>query len=255
MSVAQQHIVKKFDDEIEHLRSTVLKMGEIAQRQVEEAVRALVEREMGTAKMVLRREKWLDDLEVAADEILVHVFLTRQPTGPDLRTVLALGRCGRDFERIGDEAQRIAEIALQLDTKSRDYPTAELLVDVGTMGRNGMQRIEDALALIKRPSTARAIELARPEHHIAQEFSAGLRRAVTFVLEDARNVGVVVSLALVLRSLERVGGHSQNIAEHIIFQQRGEDVRHRDVEEIERSLGGLVGPLSERPPPSDEEVR
>jgi phosphate transport system protein len=252
MSALGGHIVRRFDEELDELKRIVLKMGNIAKTQVEDATQALVEHQVGLAQMVVRRERWLDDLDVQASDLQVNLLLTRQPTGPDLRMVLALGRSVRDLERIGDEAVRVAETALQFDSKSRGYPSRELLVVVATMSNKVLELVESALELIETPSTPRAVDLVKSGSQIVEHFGSGLRSAVTFVLEEPRNVGVVVSLALALRSLERVGGHAQNIAEHVIFQRRGEDVRHRDVAEVERTLSGS-GPLSEASPPLYED--
>lgn len=240
------HIVHRFDNDLDAFKNTVLKMGEVVCQQVGDATVALLNHQVGLAQMVLRREDWVDDFEIRADEMQLNLLITRQPTGPDLRAILALGRTVRDLERIGDEAQKVAELTVQLDTKAGPYPSEDLLVDVASMSEAAVRAVTWALELIRSPSTSRAVELARSDYHFSQEFGAGLRRAVTFVLEDPRNVGVVVSLALVLRSLERVGDHAQNIAEHVIFQQRGKDIRHRDVREIENSLVE-GGPLSEPP--------
>lgn len=241
ISPRNEHTVKQFDAELNALRALISKMGGVVCQQVRDASRALVDGRRNLARMVLRREDWVNAMELEADDRFVDLLLTRQPAGPDLRTVLALGKSVRDLERIGDEAQRIAQQALELYGNGQGHqPGRELLRDVDTMSRQAIALLEQSLDTLRDPRVREAVSVAHEEERLSGEFSAGLRRLVTFVLEDSRNVGHVVALALVLRSLERVGNHAHNVAEQVIYQVRGRDVRHLgSAAELERVLSQL----------------
>lgn len=233
-----EHIVKQFDSDLESLQKLICRMGRISLQQVRDATRSLVEGSTPLARMVLRREDWVNALEIEADDRFVEFLVTRQPVGPDLRAVLAWGRSVRDLERIGDEAQRIARAALELHGDGPGHrPRRQLLRDVETMSEQAIALVEQSLALLTAPDLERAVGVARLEERLGEEFSASLRRLVTYILEDSRTVGHVVTIALVLRALERVGNHSQNVAAQVIYQVGGRDVRHlRSASERERRL-------------------
>jgi phosphate transport system protein len=221
----REHIVKQFDADIAAFRQLVLKMGRVVSQQVRDACDAFVNDREALARMVVRREEWLDAMEVEADNRLIDLLVTRQPAGPDLRMVLALGWSIRDLERIGDEACRIAQGSLE-QGRPRQAPGKSLLREVGDMSQQAISLMDGCLATLQSAHVGAAVSVARADEQLGDALSDALRRLATFVLEDSRNVGHVVSITLVLRSLERIGDHAKSVAQNVIYQVRGRDVRH-----------------------------
>jgi phosphate transport system protein len=232
------HTVKQFDNELEDLRGLVLKMGKLVVQQVRDAVEGMTEDKIALAKMVQRREDWVDAMEVEADDRIVDILVKRQPVGPDLRAVLSLGKSVRDLERMGDEAERIARAAVEGHEKSPGFKASgELLRDVAPMGRLAVELVEGTLRALTQLDVDEAIRVTRRDEELDGHFRAALRRLATFIMEDSRTVGNVIGATFVLKSLERIGDHATNIAEHVIYLIRGKDVRHlRSSEEIEKAL-------------------
>ena len=81
-----------------------------------------------------------------------------------------------------------------------------------------------------------ALRVARGDAELDSEFQSGLRRLATFLMEDSRNVGHVISATLVLKSIERIGDHAKNIAEYVVYLVKGKDVRHVSPETLARDL-------------------
>jgi phosphate transport system protein len=232
------HTVRQFDTELEELRGLVLKMGQLVVQQIKDALDGLLLDKSAVAKMVQRREDWVDAMEVEADDRIVDLLVRRQPVGPDLRAILSLGKSVRDLERMGDEAERIARAALEAHERYPGFkPSHELLRDVAPMGQLAIGMVEGCLRALTQLDLDEALSVARRDEELDGHFRAGLRRLATFIMEDSRTVGNVISSTFVLKSLERIGDHATNVAEHVIYLIRGKDVRHLgSSEEIEKVL-------------------
>jgi phosphate transport system protein len=233
------HTVRKFDAELEALRDLVLKMGQLVIQQVSDSIDALLSDKVSLARMVQRREDWVDAMEVEADDRIVDLLVKRQPVGPDLRAILSLGRSVRDLERMGDEGERISRATIDAHEKNAgSKPGTELLRDVAPMGDLALELARDALEALARLDLERALAVKRRDDDLDGHFRAGMRRLATFIMEDSRTVGHVIATTFVLKSLERIGDHATNIAEHVIYLIRGKDVRHLgSSDEVERALG------------------
>ena len=232
------HTVRQFDTELEELRGLVLKMGQLVVQQIRDALEGLVDDKIAVAKMVQRREDWVDAMEVESDDRIVDLLVRRQPVGPDLRAILSLGKSVRDLERMGDEAERIARTALESHERHPAFkPSTELLRDVAPMGQLAIGMVEGSLRALTQLDIEEALAVTRSDDELDGSFRSGLRRLATFIMEDSRTVGNVISTTFVLKSLERIGDHATNIAEHVIYLIRGKDVRHLgSSEEIEKAL-------------------
>jgi phosphate transport system protein len=232
------HTVRQFDTELDDLRGLVLKMGKLVAQQIRDALEGLLQEKVAVAKMVQRREDWVDAMEVEADDRIVDLLVKRQPVGPDLRAILSLGKSVRDLERMGDEAERIARAALEAHERNPGFKaSSELLRDVGPMGELALELVEASLRALTQLDLNDAVAVTRRDDELDANFRSALRRLATFIMEDSRTVGNVISTTFVLKSLERIGDHATNIAEHVIYLIRGKDVRHLgSTEEIEKAL-------------------
>ncbi|HWO14115.1 MAG TPA: phosphate signaling complex protein PhoU [Polyangiaceae bacterium] len=232
------HTVRQFDTELEELRGLVLKMGTLVVQQIKDGIEGLLNDKLALAKMVQRREDWVDAMEVEADDLIVDLLVRRQPVGPDLRAILSLGKSVRDLERMGDEAERISRTAIEAHERNPGFkPSSELLRDVAPMGQLAIALVEGSLRALTKLDLSDALAVTRRDEELDGSFRAGLRRLATFIMEDSRTVGNVIDSTFVLKSLERIGDHATNIAEHVIYLVRGKDVRHLgSSEEIEKAL-------------------
>jgi phosphate transport system protein len=239
------HTVRNFDAELEALRQLVLKMGQLVVQQVSDSLDALLEDKVSLARMVQRREDWVDAMEIEADDRIVDLLVKRQPVGPDLRAILSLGRSARDLERMADEGERISRATIEGHEKSPAFkPGAELLRDVGPMGELALELVRGALQALTQLDVDQALAVKRRDDDLDGHFRSALRRLATFIMEDSRTVGHVIATTFVLKSLERIGDHATNIAEHVIYLIRGKDVRHLgSSDEVEKALSSSDHPI------------
>ena len=235
----EKHTFKRFDQELAHLNKVVLRMGGLVGAQIAMAMSALRDADLDAARNVVARDHVVNFLDVQADEQIVNLLALRQPMGRDLRRILSLGKTVTDLERIGDEAERIARTTIDIYTSSNPPPDARLLSDAFRMSTLATRMLHDVLDALVRLDVEKAIEVARGDVELDSEFQAALRRLSTYIMEDARNVGHTINVIFIVKSLERIGDHSKNIAEYVVFLVKGKDVRHvspesLDTEELDR---------------------
>ena len=129
------HTVQRFDGELSNLHLMILEMGGLVLDQVSSALRALREKDIQAAHLVIRREPKIDAMEVNLDNEVVTVIARRCPVARDLRITTAISKAVTDLERVGDEAARIAHLTISIyDSESSD-PSSHLLRDTIYMGK------------------------------------------------------------------------------------------------------------------------
>ena len=229
----EAHIFKRFDQELADLNAIVLRMGGLVEDQIAKAMSALREADPEVARNVVARDHVVNFLDVQADEQIVNLLALRQPVGKDLRMILSLGKTVTDLERIGDEAERIARMAIDMYSSDAPPPDRLLLSDAFRMTTLATRMLHDVLDALARLDVDKAIEVARGDTELDHEFQGALRRLSTYIMEDPRNVGHIINVTFVIKSLERIGDHSKNIAEYVVFLVKGKDVRHVSPESID----------------------
>lgn len=220
-----QHISQKFNDELDNLRNQVLIMGGLVEKQVVNAVSALENNDTQLAEQVVEVERTVDQLEIDIDEDCIMIIARRQPTAFDLRMVMTVIRTIHDLERIGDEANKIAKMALQLAEEGQAPRGYTEIRHISTNVRSMLASTLDAFARYDSESAYAAI---KADEQIDLDYRSALREMITYMMEDPRSISRVMNITWVLRSLERIGDHAKNICEHIVFLVDGEDIRHED---------------------------
>jgi len=218
------HTLKRFDGELSHLHYLVLEMGGLVIAQVREALAAFKSKDLVLARTVIDRDDEVDRLEIETDGEIVKLLARRCPVGSDLRLVIAVSKSVSDLERIGDEAIRIAELVSELFGNETGDPDSQLVRDVHVMGAMALSSLQSAVGLLDDWSEEKALGVIDKHREMDDEFRSDLRRLITFIMEDSRNIGAAISVVSAIRSLERIGHHSQNLAEYFIFLIRGENV-------------------------------
>ncbi len=238
MMSTEGHTVKRYDQQLGSLRSLVLEMGGLVEDQIQRAVQALLEEDLAVAREVVARDHVVNGFDVRADEEVVSLLALRQPMAGDLRMILSMAKTVTDLERIGDEAEKIARMAVRM-YDGTSAPNARLLRDVGGMAKLASMMLHGALDALARMDVERALEIAKGDDELDSEYQSALRRLVTFMMEDPRTIGHALDVLFIVKALERIGDHSKNIAEYVIYLVKGKDVRHTKLENLSAdSLGG-----------------
>lgn len=233
LGTASQHISKQFDNELENIRERVLSMGGLVEQQMINALRALTESEIEYAEQVIENEVQVNSLEVSIDEDCTKILARRQPAAGDLRLVMAVIKTITDLERIGDETEKIAKMAIDLIEKQgpKSY-----YVGINSMGNHARKMVHGALDAFARMDSRAALDVASEEPKSDEMYVAILRQLITYMMEDPRNITGTIDAVWTARALERIADHARNICEYVIYFVEGKDVRHISIEEMEKEI-------------------
>lgn len=221
------HTLKKFDEDLATLRDLVLRMGGSVEEQVRRAVESLERDDPELAREVVAGDREVDRMELQADEEVAHVLALRAPLGIDLRTVLMLSKTVNDLERVGDEAKKIAKIAIRLHGGAGDRAeNVPMLADVSTLARRALAMLHGALEALVRLDLERARALGAEDDALDAVYKAAIGRLKAWMAEHPEGVEAAVQVLFALKGLERIGDHSGNIAEYVFYLVEGRDVRH-----------------------------
>jgi phosphate transport system protein len=230
-----QHISQQFNAELEEVRSHLLAMGGLVEKQVNDAVTALIEADSGLAQQVREIDDQINQMERNIDEECVRILARRQPAASDLRLIISISKSVIDLERIGDESSKIAKRAILL---SEEGESPRGYVEIRHIGDQVRKMVQDALDAFARFDAELALAVAQHDKTVDREYKTALRELVTYMMEDPRSISRVLNVIWVLRSLERIGDHARNIAELVIYLVRGTDVRHIGLTRMREEVEG-----------------
>jgi phosphate transport system protein len=226
------HTLKQFDTELEDIRASVLQMGGLVEEQILQAIEALTSGHVGLARQVMENDHRVNALEVAIDEECSTVIAKRQPAAKDLRMIMTVVKTITDLERIGDEAAKIARMTLSLYSNAR--PTVPRASEIQYVAEIALGMLRNALDAFARLDLAVAAKVVRQDELVDSEFKAILRQLITFMMEDPRTISLALDILFIAKSIERIGDHSKNMSEYVVYLVKGKDVRHTSIEAIER---------------------
>ena len=154
----------------------------------------------------------------------MNLVARRQPAAGDLRLIMGISKIVTDLERIGDEADKISRVARQIH--GRGTLQIPRFVDVRQSGDMAMAMLRRALDALARLDATESEKIIAEDRVLDDEFRGIVRHLVTYMMEDPRTISTALEIMWVAKSIERVGDHSKNIAEQVIYIVQGVDVRH-----------------------------
>jgi len=228
------HISGQFNKELEDVRNKVVSMGELVERQIELAITAFTTGDMEMAELVIKQDNQVDALEMAIDQECVQILALRQPEAFDLRLLITVIKVINELEHVGDLAERIAKIAIQLS--STDNNKDNQYCELEHMAELVQNMLHDALDAFTRMNIEDVTTITALDKNIDREYSSIIRQLITRMMENPRNINRMLEVLWIARSLERIGELACNVCEHLVYLVRGEDVRHLTQAELERKI-------------------
>lgn len=222
--MSSEHIFKQYDAELESVRAKVLEMGGLVEKQIADAMKALVESNPTLAQTVVKKDHQVNALEVQIDEDCSTIIARRQPAAGDLRMILMMIKTITDLERIGDEASKIARFAISIHEANRAWSTK--FSDVKAMSTVTQTMLRMALNAFARSDETKVQEIAQMDEKVDEQYQAAIRQMITFMLEDPRTISMTLEVLFVAKAIERIGDHAKNISEYVVYMVKGKDVRH-----------------------------
>ncbi|MDQ8023086.1 MAG: phosphate signaling complex protein PhoU [Moraxellaceae bacterium] len=218
------HTHHQYDLELDGIRTRVLQMGGYVELQVVQALEGLLKGEMDVIDRVIENDHRVNELERELDEACAQIIAKRQPAANDLRTIMSVSKAVTDLERIGDEAKKIAKMAKVLH--SGDAGAGTPRVQLRHLGNLAIELLRKSLDAMARLDVDAALEAHGEDKQLDAEFKSVMRQLITFMMEDPRTISRGIDVLFAAKAFERIGDHSKNLAEYVVFLVEGRDVRH-----------------------------
>jgi phosphate transport system protein len=218
------HIDRHYDEELQELRHLVLEMGGFVEKQIADAMRALVERDEQVARLTIERDKAVNRMDVQIDDICLRLLALHQPAARDLRLITTALKITTDLERAGDMAENISERAIELCRE----PQLKPLIDLPRMAAIAQGMLRQALDAFVREDAELALQVCHQDDAVDALTDQVLRELLTYMMEDPHTISRALRLIFVSKYLERLADHATNIAEMVIFMVKGTSIRHLD---------------------------
>ena len=232
--MTEKHLSSQFDSELNRISSRVMELGGMVESQIRLAIYSLAEFSVEAAEQVDAAEQQINAMEVEIDHELSSIIARRQPTARDLRLLIAFSKATANLERMGDEAHKMARMVKSIieSGAARSLPTGDLRT-AAEMASGLLRKTLDAFA---RLDTKAAVAILKEDDLIDQEFDGFVRKLITYMMEDPRTISASLDLLFLAKAIERIGDHSKNVAELIIYLVEGKDVRHQTMDAIESAV-------------------
>jgi len=230
-----QHISRRFNEELENLRTEVLRMGGLVENHLDTAVEAITAGDSEMGLRVANEDYIINEMEVAIDEECSRVLATRGPAAADLRLVVAVIKTITDLERIGDEAQKIGYLASHLAAEDRPH---DHYSELKALGEHVQSMVHDTLDAFSRLDSEDALQVIESDKLVDEAYDQITRQCISWMMEDPRTIRRFMDVTWTARALERIGDHAKNIGEYVLYLVHGRDIRHLKLEQVKEEISG-----------------
>ncbi len=218
----QHHTDREYEEQLERLRALLLAMAGQVEQMIGRAMQAFIDRDVDLARQTISSDAKVNSAELEADQMCLLILAKRQPMASDLRFVTLALKMVTDLERIGDLAVNICERAIDL----AQHPPVPVPVGMVSLGQHVQAMVRDAIdAFVKRDADLARSVIERDDE-VDDSYTRIFRAALEDMLADKGSVQDGIHIQSIAKWLERIGDHSTNIAEQVIFMVEGQDIRH-----------------------------
>jgi phosphate transport system protein len=213
---------RHLDDELDSLRDRVLLLGGEAETALEQAMKALTERDSDLARLVLEHDDQIDQLEVEIDRQCIDIIALRQPAARDLRFVISVAKMAPVIERIADHAANIARVAIDLNNE----PELKSVVDLRRMAEHALHMLRAALDAFTSSDSTAAREVIQTDVEINELYNHIFHRLIEMMVTEPATATRDARLLFVAKHLERIGDYVTDICELTVYMAEATFIKH-----------------------------
>jgi len=221
MMTTTEHTARAFDADLQALTRGVAEMGGLVERQIVDAVHALVERDTELAERAIATDPTIDAMQREIEEKAILIIARRQPMAVDLREIVGAMRVCNDLERIGDHAKHIGKRVVALDG---DFNPQKLIRGVEHMAAIVSALLKQVLDAYASHDVPAALAVWKGDEEVDALCTSLFRELLTYMMEDPRNITFCMHLMFCAKDIERMGDHATNIAETVYYMIEGRPI-------------------------------
>jgi phosphate transport system protein len=213
---------RRFEHELEGLKTSLVKMGSVVEDAIATAIRSLLNRDEALAQKVIDADERINSLELEIDNAILDLLALQQPVASDLRFILASQKINNDLERIGDHAVNIAESVQAL----KQFPEVAPVAEIPRMAEITRTMLKEVLDSFIQPDPRTALGVLKRDDEIDELNRGVARHVIDLVRKNPLATESALALVRVSRNLERVADLATNIAEEVLFYTQARIVKH-----------------------------
>ncbi len=205
-----------FDDELSLLNTELIKMGALCERAVRSALNVYFLGKKADAETANKLEKEIDSKERDIEDLCMKLILRQQPVAGDLRLISSAIKMISDMERIGDQAQDIADIAINIDSEEiNDH------VHIINMSETALSMVSKSIDAFVKKDVSTAEEVIKMDDIVDEGFDKIKEELIQAVREDNKKSEEYIDILMIAKYIERIGDHAVNIAEWVEYSVTG----------------------------------
>lgn len=206
----------RFDEQLEQLNTEMIRMGAMCEEVIALAASALVKGDTETASQITPLDKEIDQKERDIENLCMKLILQQQPVARDLRQISAALKMITDMERIGDQAEDIAEIITFLNGR-----TAEEHSQIREMAKATIKMVTDSVDAYVKHDTELAEQVIAYDDVVDEYFDSVKTNLIGMVSKNPTDGEYALDLLMIAKYFERIGDHATNIAEWVLYSVTG----------------------------------
>ncbi len=219
-------IHRQMDDELKRLRALIVRMSDLVDEQLADAINAVSNGDLELANRVRKRDDEVDALELEVDAQCERLLALHTPVAVDLRFIITVVKLNTDLERVGDQAKNIAKTMAYLAGSTRLVKETRIQ-EMADIARTILHEAQDAFI---KQNRVLARQVLAHDKQVDSLHKETFRTIVRLVEEQPEQAEALAHLVTVSKAIERVADHAKNIAEAVVFYVEGQDIRHRKLQ-------------------------
>ena len=213
---------RHFDEELAELKEKILRMGALVEEQIQQALKALVERNDALARQVIENDRRVNTFDVEVDEACLQLLALYQPAARDLRFITTAMKISTELERMSDLAENICERSLELN----EEPQLKPYIDIPVMADRALKMVWESLDAFVKGDSALARKVLEDDDFVDTLTEQLFRELLSFMIENPQTISRAIRLSFVAKYIERIADHATNVAELVVYLVEGKIIRH-----------------------------
>ncbi len=229
------HILRSYDDAMKQVNDQTHEMAGIIEASFSAVLNGFKKNDADLLNYVSTHDFLANKLEVEIDAKCTNIFALQTPVASDLRSIITILRVVTDLERVGDESEKIARISLKLNYHNINL---SFLKEIGNLGERVREALHSSIEAYTRKSADYAFNVIKNDKSVDMSYNQCMKVLISHTdkLEDINAIQNFYNLTMITKTIERIGDHAKNIAQHAIYLIHGKDLRHITIEQAKAEL-------------------